>query len=87
MILKLKNTNFHQYKSPISINDIDINKRAVSNKLPFSEQNFKYFIGYNAKKVRSLCILLPKHSVYTIDFDKNKCTCFLIKDEKMFRKV
>ena len=40
-IIKLDDTEierykFHQYKSPISINDIDINKIVVSNKLPFS---------------------------------------------------
>ena len=28
------------------INDIDINKIVVSNKLPFGKQNFKYFMGY-----------------------------------------
>ena len=44
---------FHQHKIPISINNIDINKIVVSNKLPFGEQDFKYFIGYeDAKKIR-----------------------------------
>ena len=37
---------FHQYKSPISINDTDINKIVVSNKFPFGKHDFKYFIGY-----------------------------------------
>ena len=36
----------HQYKSPISINDIDINKIVASNKFPFGKQDFKYFIIY-----------------------------------------
>ena len=40
-IIKLDDTEierykFHQYKSPISINDIDINKIVELNKLPFS---------------------------------------------------
>ena len=35
----------YQYKSPILIKDIDINKIVVS-KFPFDKQNFKYFIGY-----------------------------------------
>ena len=30
---------FNQYKRPISINDIDINKIVVSNKLRFSKQD------------------------------------------------
>ena len=42
----------HQHKSPISINNIDINKIVVTNKLPFGKQDFKYFIGYKgAKKI------------------------------------
>ena len=28
------------------INDIDINKVVVSNKLPFGKQDFKFFVGY-----------------------------------------
>ena len=43
---------FHQNRSPISINDIDINKILVSNKLPFSNQDLKNIIGYkDAEKV------------------------------------
>ena len=42
---EIEKSNFHQNKSPISINDIDINKVVVSNKLPFVKQDFKYFIG------------------------------------------
>ena len=50
-ILKLDDTEideykFHQYKSPISINAIDVNKILVSSKFPFGKQYFKYFIGY-----------------------------------------
>ena len=56
MILKLKNTNLYN-----SISNIDINKIVVSNKVSFGEKDFKYFIGYkDAKKVRPLCIFLPK---------------------------
>ena len=33
---------FHQYKSPISINDIDIDKIVVSYKFPFNKQDFSY---------------------------------------------
>ena len=37
---------FHQSKSPILKNDIDINKIVVSNKLPFRKHDLKHFIGY-----------------------------------------
>ena len=41
---------FHQYKSPILINDIDIDKIEASNKFIFGKQDFKYFIGYKDNK-------------------------------------
>ena len=46
---EIKEYKFYQIKSPISINDIDINKIIVSNKFPFGKQGFKYFIGYKEK--------------------------------------
>ena len=32
---EIEEFEFHQYKRPISINDTDINKTVVCNKLPF----------------------------------------------------
>ena len=46
MILKLKNTNLINIKALSSINNIDINKVVVSNKVSFDKQDFKYFISY-----------------------------------------
>ena len=78
---------FHQPKSPISINNIDINKIVVSNKVSFGKKDFKYLIGYkDAKIVRPLCISLPKMSGYRRDFDKTKCMSFFIKHEKLLEK-
>ena len=55
-------------KSPISINNIDINKTVVSNKVSFSKSSFKSFIDYrDAKTIRSLCIFLIKISTYRKD--------------------
>ena len=59
MILKLKKYKFHQHKSLISINNIDINKIVVSNKVSFGKKDFKYFIGYKDAKNRPLRIFLP----------------------------
>ena len=47
---EIEEYEFHQYKSPISINDIDINEIVVSNKFSFGKQDFKYFIGYKDNK-------------------------------------
>ena len=43
---EIEEYKFHQHKSPILINTIDVNKIVVSNKFPFGKQGFKYFIGY-----------------------------------------
>ena len=41
-----------------------INNIVVSNNICFSKNSFKYFIGYkDTKKIRPLCIFLPKLSV------------------------
>ena len=65
------------------IDNIDINKIVVFNKVfLFAKMDFKCFIGYkDAKKIRPLCIFLPKMSAYGRDFDKTKCMSFLRKDE------
>ena len=42
---------FRQHKSPFLIDNIDINKILVSNKVSFGKKNFEYFVGYkDAKK-------------------------------------
>ena len=50
---EIENTSFtHQYKKPVSINNIDINKVVLSNTASSGKKNFKYFIGYkDAKKI------------------------------------
>ena len=84
---EIKEYEFHQYKSPISIKNIDINKLVVSNKFPFGKQDFKYFIGYkDNKEIRALCIFFPEMSIYKRYSDKTKCMYFMIKDEKIFDK-
>ena len=50
---KIEKFKFRQQKSPILINNIDINKIVLPTEVPFSKQNFIYFIGYkDAKKIR-----------------------------------
>ena len=64
---KIEEYKFHQYKSLISINYININEIAVSNKLPFHKQGFKYRTGYkDDKEIRPLCIFLPEMSIACI---------------------
>ena len=69
-ILKVSDTEtkkhkFHQHKSLILINNVDINKIVISNKVSFSKNVFKYFIGYkDSKNIRPLYIFHLKMSAY-----------------------
>ena len=44
------NLIFHQYRKPIWMKSIDINKIVVSNQVYFGKIAFKYFIGLNVIK-------------------------------------
>ena len=79
---EIEEYEFHQYKRPIPISDIDINRIVVSNKLPCSKQDLKYFIGYkDDKEIRPLCIFRSTLSIYRRGFDESKCIYFMIKDK------
>ena len=48
--IEIQKQKSHQQKGPISIQNIDINKTVVSNKVSFGKKGFKYFIGYKDTK-------------------------------------
>ena len=60
-----KKYKFHYYKNPILIDHVDIHKILIFKKISFRKNSFNYFISYrNNKKVKALCIILPKTSAY-----------------------
>ena len=67
------------------INDIDANKRVISNKFAFGKQGFKYLIDFkDSEKIRLLRIFRPQMIVHKINIDENRRIYFLIKEEKVF---
>ena len=44
--IKIEKNEFCRLKSPIFLRDVDIEKVLVSNKIFFSEKDYRYFIGY-----------------------------------------
>ena len=88
---EIEEDKFHQCKNPISINDIDTNKTAVSNKFPFGKQDFKYYIGYKYnKEIRPLCIFFPEMSIYkgySYQTEKIKKKFFIGKYMTICKKV
>ena len=67
---------FHQHKCLISIDNINVNKIVVSNKVSFGKKNFKFLLAIKMPKVRPLWIFLPKMRAHRRDFDKAKCMSF-----------
>ena len=86
--IEIQKQKLLQYKGPISIKNIDINKVVITNMVSFGKKKeFAYFIGdKDAKKTRPLCIFLSKMTAYRKDFDETKYLSFLIKDHKFLEK-
>ena len=82
MILKIKKHRFHQQKSNIWINNIDIYKIVVSDKVSVGKKGFKHFVCKDDKK---LYILLPIIRASNRDFDETNMS-FLIKNDELSEK-
>ena len=71
------------------LNDVDIGKVLVSNKISFGEAKYKYFIGYlyDNGKVKSSHIMVLKASTYVKIYDGQiKRTYFLIEDDDLLER-
>ena len=71
------------------LEDVDIKKLLVSNKISSGKKNYKFFIGYlhDDDKVKSLHIMLPKTSAYVKSYDgQTKWKYFLIEDNNLLEK-
>ena len=84
---EIEKQNFHQHKSTILINNLDINRILVYDKIFFIKNSFKCFIGYkDAKKLDLYAFLFQKISTCKRDFDEIKYMSFLIKDDELLEK-
>ena len=64
-VTEIEEYRFHEYKSLILINNIDINKIVVLNKFPFDKQGLKHFIGLkDNKRIRPLCKFFLEMIIY-----------------------
>ena len=62
---EIEEYKFHQYKSPVSINNLGFNKILISSRFLFGKQDLKYFIGCkDNKEIRPLCIFFWDMSIY-----------------------
>ena len=89
---KSKKVTFTKKKKNIfNIDDIDVNKKLVSENEPYGKYNsLKYFIEYNANDViRPLYLKFLKMTGYVNEFNENKNTITMslrVNDEQRFKK-
>ena len=73
MILYLESINFINTKDLLLIENVNMNKLIVPDKVIFGKRSFQYFIVCkDDRKVRPLCIILSKMAAYRRDFDATK---------------
>ena len=59
--IKVNNKEFHKSKQAIDLDSVAIDTIVVSDKFEYSEEGYKYFIGYQENKIiKPLCIILPQ---------------------------
>ena len=81
---------FHNDTTLINIDEVDINKIVLSDKVSWSNNDlFKYYIGYMHKGgVIPLSIQLPQLTGYSKHFNAdNKYINFLVTDKKWLKKI
>ena len=80
--MEVKKHKIHQYKIPISLGDLDMNKITVSNKVPVGKKGFNFLMVL----MKPLCIKLQKMKAYRIDFNKTKYMLFWKIKKKIIKK-
>ena len=87
IIMRFKNINFYYFEHAVGIRKVNIDKIMIYNKVSFGTKEFKYFIQYkDDKKVKSLCIILPKMNGYLKKFDGTHYMSFPVKDNEFLKK-
>ena len=66
--IEIEKNKFYRHKTPIFLKDVDIDKVLVSNKISFSEKNYKYLyiciLVYTCILINIACIMIIKLDHY-----------------------
>ena len=86
--IKVNKKEFHKSKQAIDLDSVDTGKIVVSDKFKYSEEGFKYFIGYQKDEIiKPLCIILTQMNGYIKYFENGgKNMSFLIKNSEVWQK-
>ena len=70
--IRVNKKEFHKSKQPIDLMSVNVDQIVVSDKFKHSDEDFKYFIGYQDDEIiKPLCIILPEMSGYIKYFGKS----------------
>ena len=59
--IKLNKKEFRKSKQAIDLSLVNVDQIVVSDKFKYSDEGFKYFVGYQEGEiVKPLCIILPQ---------------------------
>ena len=86
--IELEKHKFGRYKT-LFLEDVDIKRVLLSNKISSGEKNYEYFIDYlhDDFKVKPLYIMLPETSSYVKSYHgQTKLMYFLVEDDDLLEK-
>ena len=86
--IRVNKKDFHKSKWPIDLKSVNVDQTEISDKFKFSDEAFKYFVGYQKDEiVKPLCIILPQMSGYINYFENSwKNMGFIVKDDDVLDK-
>ena len=86
--IRVNKKEFHNSKQPINVNLINADQIVVSDKFKYSDDGFKYFIGYKEGEFfKASCIILPQMSGYIKYFENgSKNISFMVKNDAVLHE-
>ena len=86
--IRLNKKEFHKSKLPVDLKSVSVDQIVVSEKFKYSDNDFKYFIGYQEDDiVKPLCIIFPQMSGYIKYFEnEGKNMPFIVKNNNVLDK-
>ena len=86
--IRVNKKEFHKSKQAIDLGSVIVDQIVVSDKFKYSEEGYKYFIGYQEGEiVKPLCIILPRMNGYIKYYENGgKNMSFLIKNDEVWEK-
>ena len=86
--IRLNKKEFHKSKLPVDLKSVNVDQIVVSEKFKYSDNDFKYFTGYQEDDiVKPLCIIFPQMSGYIKYFENGgKNMSFMVKNDNVLDK-